>query len=233
MLLPSCNSSYISRITASDQGQHSDLRAPVSWNETTLESQHKERVKQVAAPCKSVASGCARAETLLAVSQDYFIFLWSSCTANSFLLRTNKLRFSQRFATVCTASAAGSWSCQICICSPADAWAHFSFICTLGTCIWIRKICIEFSWILQNSRWSLDLAARQLWSPGGYGFLKICHFEPWWEAKCLQIWCFYHHEDALIGRIYSRAHPPLQYICPPGWLPERPQERQVLCLVNT
>lgn len=162
----------------SDQGQLGDLSAPIIWNETTLACRHKETIKQAAAHCESIAAGCTEAEMLPAVSQDYFIFPWSSCTANSLLPRTNKLRVSQHFAAVLTASAAGSWNCQTCICSPADAWAVSSFTCTLGTCIWIRKICIEFSLILQNSRWSLDLAVRQLWSPGGDGFLKIYCFEP-------------------------------------------------------
>lgn len=46
---------------ASDQGQLGDLRAAIIWNETTLECWHKEAVKQAAAHCESVASGCTGA----------------------------------------------------------------------------------------------------------------------------------------------------------------------------
>lgn len=140
--------------------------------------------------------------------------MWSSCAANSHLLRTDELRVSHHFVTVHTAYAAGSWNCQTCICSPAGAWAVSYFTCTLGACIWIKKICIEFSLILWNSRWSLHGTVRELWRPGGHGFLKSYCFGSWWEAKCLWFWHFHHHEGALMGRVYSRTHFPLQCIFP-------------------
>lgn len=159
--------------------------------------------------------------------------MWSSCAANSHLLRTDELRVSHHFVTVHTAYAAGSWNCQTCICSPAGAWAVSYFTCTLGACIWIKKICIEFSLILWNSRWSLHGTVKELWRPGGHGFLKSYCFGSWWEAKCLWFWHFHHHEGALMGRVYSRTHFPLQCIFPPSCSPERPHEQHLLCPIDT
>lgn len=129
---------------------------------------HKGPAKHSAAHCESADSGCILVKTLPAVSQDYFIFPWSCHAADSLPLRTYKFRVSQRFASVWKASAAGSWNCQTWICSPAGGWAVSPFTCTIGTCVWIRKICTELSFMLWNSRWSLPAAVRQLWSPGDW-----------------------------------------------------------------
>lgn len=67
---------------------------------------------------------------------------------------------------------------------------------------------------------SLPLTVRQLWSPGDWLFESSC-FGLWWEAKCLQCWHLQTHEDAPMGRVYSRAHLPLQCTCPPSCWPER------------
>lgn len=55
----------------------------------------------------------------------------------------------------------------------------------------------------------------------GTGFLESSCWGLWWEAKCLQCWHFHSHEDALMGRVDSRAHLPVQCICPPSCWPQR------------
>lgn len=159
ILLPRCESSCLSDVIPGGQGQLGDL--------TTLGADIRE-LPSILQPTVNLQTGCIVVKTLPAVSQDCFIFPWSWHTANSLPLRTNKFRVPQCFASAWKASAAGNWNCQTWICSPAGAWAVSPFTCTIGTCVWIRKIFMELSLMLCNSRWSLLLAVRQLWSPGDW-----------------------------------------------------------------
>lgn len=86
--------------------------------------------------CKPIASGFTRTEILPTMSQDDFIFQWSSCTVQA-LLKSEEVGVSQLFLQLANVHMAFMLVAETARLVPAllaDAWAVFSFTSTLRTC---------------------------------------------------------------------------------------------------